>query len=60
MKLSTITDPFSGNVAYLESISSLIKDGEGMKIFKHFLPTKFNLESDIFMISKASPLHSKS
>jgi hypothetical protein len=60
MKLSTITDSFSGDVEYLESFCNLIKDGKGKTVFSAFLPTKFSLESDIFFISKASPLHVKS
>jgi len=60
MKLSTITDGFKGNITILNDYCNLIKGIKGKLVFSQFLPKSSNLESTIFMISKASPLHDKS
>jgi len=59
MKLSTITDGFKGNIDDLERLCNRVTR-TGKKVFITFLPSSTNLESEIFMISKASPLHDKS
>jgi hypothetical protein len=58
VKLATITDDFTGNVTTTENLIELFKVSS-RKWLKPFLGHPFK-ESEIFMISKASPTFSSS
>jgi hypothetical protein len=59
LKLNTITDPFNGNLGWLSSTESLFESEVKKWLTSSFTLPKFQ-ESELKMLSKASPSHDKS